>query len=396
MAAARAVPTISELGADWVEAQPLRDTPTVSNFWGAVGLRHDMVSLDAMVFTPYNGNMLRSNISVDGRPLALNATKWGACEATRRTDVNDSSSPAFVTSSIRLPFEQRAAIQRWSIVLPPSPPPGSQQQEQQRGQRGQHVVELQLDGPLFEHCDSCGWGVELPTNRSLFDFAVKDWQAGEGSLMTVTSHSSQTTVAATVWSVGPHGKKRPRAAQLGPDSTFTVQSRFSTSVTLFMAFAVAGTSDDAVTQLTRIVENSEHEWQGACSRWQQRWQQAFTPENEHYSGHLPVLQTDDAGLDRVYYFGALMLIALERTNLRLYPRVFTISQGNPSSITGSGDMGGSGQFTWDLTFTANVLSLLDPDATKEVLRYIIASSDLALPLPGFPHPWLVPPPQYKR
>eukprot|EP01047_Picozoa_sp_COSAG01_P111839 COSAG01_NODE_40611_length_461_cov_2.102210_2_plen_74_part_01 len=36
-AAAGAVPTISELGADWVEAQPLRDTPTVSNFWGAVG-----------------------------------------------------------------------------------------------------------------------------------------------------------------------------------------------------------------------------------------------------------------------------------------------------------------------------------------------------------------------
>ena len=53
-------------------------------------------------------------------------------------------------------------------------------------------------------------------------------------------------------------------------------------------------------------------------------------------------------------------------------------------------MGGSGEFTWDLTFTANVLSLLDPTATKEVLRFIIASTDLSLPFPGWPHPWLVP------
>ena len=53
-------------------------------------------------------------------------------------------------------------------------------------------------------------------------------------------------------------------------------------------------------------------------------------------------------------------------------------------------MGGSGEFTWDLTFTANVLSLLDPTATKEVLRFIIASTDLSLPFPGWPHAWLVP------
>ena len=85
-----------------------------------------------------------------------------------------------------------------------------------------------------------------------------------------------------------------------------------------------------------------------------------------------------------------MLIALERTNLGLYPRVFTISQGNPSSINGAADMGGSGQFTWDLTFTANILSLLDPAATKEVLRFIIASTNLALPFPGWEEPWLVP------
>ena len=53
----------------------------------------------------------------------------------------------------------------------------------------------------------------------------------------------------------------------------------------------------------------------ACTDWERRWQQAFTPGNEHFSGHLPLLATDNKELDRVYYFGALMLISLERTNL---------------------------------------------------------------------------------
>ena len=39
---------------------------------------------------------------------------------------------------------------------------------------------------------------------------------------------------------------------------------------------------------------------------------------------------------------------------------------------------------------AQVLTLLDPAATRETLAYIIASSDLSLPFKGWPRPWLVP------
>ena len=42
-------PTLEELSADWVDGVPLRDTPTVSNFWGNVGLRHDIASLAVSV-----------------------------------------------------------------------------------------------------------------------------------------------------------------------------------------------------------------------------------------------------------------------------------------------------------------------------------------------------------
>lgn len=372
-----AAPTLEHLSADWVDGVPLRDTPTVSNFWGNVGLRHDIASLDAMTFTPYNGNLLRSNLTVDGKDVRMNQTRWTACEAGRRTDPAAPPSTTRVVSAVRLPFEQRAVIQRWSITASA----GRNEHD--------HSARLELDGPLFEHCSGCGWGVSLPTNRSLFEFGLRDWQAG--TVMTVEARSSgPAAVAAVVWAAGGAEAGGTRV-HLGPDSTFVADTAFhEAELTLYMAFAVAANVEDAVADVTRIVAEVDTEWELGCSLWEERWQQAFIPGNGHFSGNLPLLSTEDAGLNRVYYFGALMLVALERTNLGLWPRVYTISQGNPNSVIGAADMGGSGQFTWDLTFTANVLSLLDPTATKEVLRFIIASSNLAGPFAGWQHPWLVP------
>ncbi len=377
-------PTLKQLSADWVDGVPLRDTPTVSNFWGNVGLRHDIASLDAMTFTPYNGNLLRSNLTVDGGEVRMNQTRWNACEAGRRTDPAAPPSATRVVSAVRLPFEQRAVIQRWAIT------PSALQQ----GARD-HTAQLELDGPIFEHCGSCGWGVILPTNRSLFELGLRNWQSG--TVMTVRARGGEpAAVAAVVWAAGDPASRPSTRVRLGVDSTFVADTSFRATarqpaeLTLYMAFAVAANLEDAVADVTRIVAEVDSEWERACSLWEDRWQQAFTPDNSHYSGNLPLLSTDDKGLERIYYFGALMLVALERTNLGLWPRVYTISQGNPNSVIGAADMGGSGQFTWDLTFTANVLSLLDPTATKEVLRFIIASSNLALPFAGWQYPWLVP------
>ena len=47
--------------------------------------------------------------------------------------------------------------------------------------------------------------------------------------------------------------------------------------------------------------------------WKQRWADAFTPGNAHFSGNLPTLETDDAALRRNYYMGALTMLVLERT-----------------------------------------------------------------------------------
>ena len=56
--------------------------------------------------------------------------------------------------------------------------------------------------------------------------------------------------------------------------------------------------------------------------WENRWADAFTPGNRHFSGHLPVLVTDDAALGRNYYMGVYSLLSVESHAIRPAPKVF--------------------------------------------------------------------------
>ena len=70
-------------------------------------------------------------------------------------------------------------------------------------------------------------------------------------------------------------------------------------------------------------------WEDTAMLWEQRWQQAFTPNNNHFSGHLPTLRSSSAALRRIYYNSLLTVVSLERTNLPLVAeRVYLTAAGN--------------------------------------------------------------------
>ena len=54
-----------------------------------------------------------------------------------------------------------------------------------------------------------------------------------------------------------------------------------------------------------------------------------------------------------------------------------ISEGPSNSWLGDKDMGGAGQFTWDLSFDVLSMSLLDPEATHFVLSRIVSSANFS-------------------
>ncbi len=104
--------------------------------------------------------------------------------------------------------------------------------------------------------------------------------------------------------------------------------------------------------------NFSEEFDGFKQCWEQRWADAFTPGNSHFSGNLPALVTGNAALKRNYYMGILTMLELERTQFPVHPRSF---------IT-SGERAPGTQFYWDASMQSTVWALLEPAGMKAALR----------------------------
>ena len=112
------------------------------------------------------------------------------------------------------------------------------------------------------------------------------------------------------------------------------------------------------TDLAKWSVNFSKEFNGFKKCWERRWRDAFTPGNQHFSGSLPVLVTDNAALKRNYYMGIVTMLELERTQFPVHPRSF---------IT-SGERAPGTQFYWDASMQSTVWALLEPAGMKTTLR----------------------------
>jgi hypothetical protein len=116
--------------------------------------------------------------------------------------------------------------------------------------------------------------------------------------------------------------------------------------------------------VVRWSANFSEEFDGFKRCWEQRWADAFTPGNHHFSGSLPVLVTDNAALKRNYYMGILTMLELERTQFPVSPRSF---------IT-SGERAEGTQYYWDASMGSTVWALLEPAGMKATLRRWLAQN----------------------
>lgn len=128
--------------------------------------------------------------------------------------------------------------------------------------------------------------------------------------------------------------------------------------------------------------------------WERRWRASFSNDDNTYSGNLPILQTSDVEIRRLYYSSLISLMMLERTVPQwkaVAERVWVTVAGNeirtnmdpamPGILNGAG---GGGIDTWDTSYVAMVLSLLDPVNFKRYLKVQMATATFLVKDPAVP------------
>jgi len=310
------VPGLDEMAGDWLPMRNVANPPDVNNF-------HDMllVNRDLTSFFCYPENWLWSGqprygyppvtLTVDGREYQTTDCRWYPYRALRR---NLDCSGFAVETDTRMINEQRAVLVRVRIT-------GSNTTNRTQ-------VALSVSGRLQRDEVSI-----LNTNqRSGFVTFFRPAQKPDA----VTSDNG---VVQLKWNIElPAGGEKVIEFVAGDGH--------------------AADAEKVSANVTRWSTNFFAEFDGFKLCWEQRWADAFTPGNRHFSGSLPVLVTDNAALKRNYYMGIVTMLELERTQYPVYPRSF---------IT-SGERAPGTQYYWDASMQSTVWALLEPVGMKATLR----------------------------
>ena len=346
---------------EW-ENMPVRAMPVVQNFVGGVNLvgpqrvaETQFVGIGPITLAPINGNLQNATIRFNGSILSPDYVSWTPCSATRRTRAD---APLVVNNTIRMPFAKRVIIQKWSFSKRTN-------------------VTFELDGPMFRLCyppslnitGSCGWDTHMPINLMSYDVKIV-----ENILMTrdkITNATSATTFFTDC-------KDTPvRLSYSSSDKfAFEVDAFCESNCSLFMAITSGPNSEEA---LGLLKEHANVEsFENSCTDWTAHYDSAFDPKSKTFSGNLPRLESSSSPeLENLYEWAASAFISLERIGFKSFERTFVISEGPSNSWLGDKDMGGAGQFTWDLSFDILSMSLLDPEATHFVLSRIVSSANFS-------------------
>ena len=363
-----------------------------------------------------NDNNINTKHGRDGPASSSSAAAVSECDAV---------------NSIGVRRDRRSLIQKWTFSSPSaSSSTATVTSDKDNAASSLLSVEMFLDGPYFFRCDgnpafarSCGWGTSVPVDRANFERWL-DTTSLPGTTLMWTRPNETSTIAwrasHPTWSVSALWTSRSTAAHqtnsvdddckvtstvLGFDHYYDAEQYtgygFNATATvaphagctLWWATAVDETKEGALRMIAEAVSPSNRKTTGdvydeICSDWMDAFGQAFNPNKDrHFSGNLPLLETKDKKIEALYGWAATALMAMEREIFLSFPRVFPISEGESNSFTGVADMGGSGQFIWDMSYNSVTQSLLEPEGAKTMLRHILSNGDFTSHPFGTPQTW---------
>ncbi|MFC1437312.1 laminin G domain-containing protein [Streptacidiphilus sp. N1-10] len=149
----------------------------------------------------------------------------------------------------------------------------------------------------------------------------------------------------------------------GGRATWTLDVEPGQTLTVGIACAYGTDTDDVRAQARAAARDFEATLRAGEDGWHRHWTHMFTPGNPDFSGHLPTLDTQDAGLAKTYYMGALQLLYMRNTRIR---------PGEPVFLTGGPRLGPTTTYFWDHSEWSRMYALLEPAGLRSWLLRVLA------------------------
>lgn len=137
------------------------------------------------------------------------------------------------------------------------------------------------------------------------------------------------------------------------------------SWTLDFVMAPGESAEEARGRFLRAVENFSETAGESTAIWSDKIASAFQPGNDRFSGHLPMLHTENEDLRRLYMATTLGCLALRRDN--------PLSRYGPAFVTLSPNYWTTASFLWDMMIAAPFYALLDPALLRNHIEVWLAA-----------------------
>ena len=365
-AAPQTLPTLDSMSGDWLPVSGIVHQPELSNFWGGLEADGNVVGLKRLTMAPYSQGGTAFGMTFDGAALTSDYVRWYPYQIHR---LAETASGLRIQSGTRMAFEANQVLITVKIT-------------NATAAQVTTTVSLALNPLIRKYTTGWNWQVPRPSDQN---FTAR--LAGSAPNQTVLV-SDNTGPAVTAVALSPSPQSLSTGGAGGTASwTLTLAPGATTTLNTVVAIGdtstgapLANTSDaNAVLNAANTSMSSfSNVFAAAQSGWEQRWSDAFTPGNTHYSGSLPVLATNHPAIDRLYYMSVLSVLAAERTNLG--PAFSTLlrrpsggfSGFNRIYTTGANEFGGTTMFFWDTSYCSVLLALLDPAMLKAITSYFLS------------------------
>jgi concanavalin A-like lectin/glucanase superfamily protein/TAT (twin-arginine translocation) pathway-exported protein len=358
-------PSLDAMAGDWQPVSGIAHQPEISNFWGGLEAAATITGFQRLTMAPYSQAGTAFDLTFDGQALASQYVRWYPYQIHR---IAETAAGLRVQSGTRMAFEANQILLTVNVTNPTAAPVST-------------TATVALNPLIRKFLTGWNWQIPRPNDQN---FRAQIVGSAPNRNLLVSDNSGP---AVTVVALSP-APQTLSVSGVGGTASWPLTLAAGATTTLNIVIAIGDTStgralaspadaNAVLSAASTAIGSFSSVFTAAQTGWANRWTDAFSPGNTHYSGSLPVIATDRPAIDRLYYMSVISVLASERTNLG---PAFNGFLGRPAGgfsgfnriyTTGANEFGGTTMFFWDTSYCSVLLALLDPQMLKAITTYFL-------------------------